>query len=182
MKFHLINQDILDSMVVLVDTREQPTERAKERYKKLGRPYRRCTLNYGDYTYNFEINGKLFFDESETIKPLCIVERKMNLDELANCLGRERKRFEAEMKRAYENNAEIWLLVENATWENLLNGKYRSKYSSKAMEASIIAWAIRYGMKIIFCKSETSGELIKEILYRDLKERLERGDFDGYKY
>lgn len=29
-------------------------------------------------------------------------------------------------------------------------------------------------LNIIFCKEETSGDLIKEILYRDLKERLER--------
>jgi len=175
---YLLTKDLLDSMVVLVDTREQPTERAKERYERMGKPYRRCTLNYGDYTYNFEVGGKPFFDESQTIKPLCIVERKMNLDELASCLGRERKRFEAEIIRAYENHSEIWLLVENATWENLLNGKYRSKINPKVMEASLIAWANRYGMKIVFCKAETSGELIKEILYRDLKERAERGDFD----
>ena len=38
---------------------------------------------------------------------------------------------------------------------------------------------IRYNMNVIFCKEETSGRLIKEILFRDLKERLERGEFDG---
>ena len=37
-------------------------------------------------------------------------------------------------------------------------------------------------MNVVFCKEETSGRLIKEILYRDLKERLERGEFDGYKF
>jgi hypothetical protein len=35
---------------------------------------------------------------------------------------------------------------------------------------------IRYELQVIMCKAETSGRLIKEILYRDLKERLERGE------
>lgn len=42
---------------------------------------------------------------------------------------------------------------------------------------SVIAFMVRYNLNIIFCKEETSGDLIKEILYRDLKERLERGEF-----
>jgi hypothetical protein len=45
--------------------------------------------------------------------------------------------------------------------------------------ASITAWMARYDCKVIFCKQEISGALIKEILYRELKERLERGDYDG---
>jgi hypothetical protein len=36
---------------------------------------------------------------------------------------------------------------------------------------------IRYNANIIFCNAQDSGRLIKEILYRDLKERLERGDY-----
>ena len=39
------------------------------------------------------------------------------------------------------------------------------------------AYTVRYNMNILFCKEDTSGRLIKEILYRDLKERLERGEF-----
>lgn len=178
MKSLLIDEDILNSLVVLVDNREQPTARAKERYKRMGRPYERCTLSYGDYSYNFILNEKPFFDTSQTVKPLCMIERKMNLDELAACFGRERKRFIAEFERAKENNAAIYLIVENASWENLLNHKYRSKYNPKAMKASLTAWMARYDMRLIFCKEETTGELIAEILYRDLKERLERGEFD----
>ena len=48
---------------------------------------------------------------------------------------------------------------------------------AKAYTASVIAFMVRYNLNIIFCKEETSGDLIKEILYRDLKERLERGEF-----
>ena len=170
---------VLDSMVVLIDSREQPTKRAEERYKLFGSPYERATLSYGDYTYNATLpDGKPLFDTSSTVEPLISVERKMNLDELAQCFTRSRDRFQHEFERANSNNAKIFLLVENANWENLLNGKYRSRFNSKAFEASVLAWSIRYGLQLIFCKEETSGILIHDILYRDLKERLERGDFD----
>jgi len=165
-------------MEILVDTREQDTDRARGRYARFGVPYKRHTLDYGDYTYNFMLPNKTWLYEADmSVKGQVCIERKMNLDELAGCFTRERKRFEAEFKRAQENGAKIYLLVENATWENLLNGKYRSKFNAKAFEASIIAWTIRYNMQIIFCKDETSGELIKEILYRELKERLENGQY-----
>lgn len=49
---------------------------------------------------------------------------------------------------------------------------------ANAFTASGIAWMIRYNANIIFCKEETSSRLIREILYRDLKGRLERGEFD----
>lgn len=172
-------QDCLDSMIILVDSREQDTPRARERYSRFGVPFKRCTLNYGDYTYNCKLpDGSDLNDTSVTISSKCCIERKMNLDELAQCFTHSRERFENEFKRANENGAKIYLLVENATWESLLNGKYRSKYNSKAFAASVIAWTIRYGMQIMFCKSETSGHLIKEILYRELKNRLEKGDCD----
>jgi hypothetical protein len=38
--------NMLESMVVLIDTREQPTERAKKRYEALEAPYERRTLSY----------------------------------------------------------------------------------------------------------------------------------------
>lgn len=169
---------VLNSMEILIDTREQPTERARRRYETFGVPFRRQTLSYGDYTYNAILpDGSPIFAPDLTVKPLCAVERKMSLDELAGCFTRSRDRFRGEFQRASENGATIFLLVENSNWENLLNGRYKSKFNPKAFAASVIAWSLRYGLQLVFCKAETSGRLIKEILYRDLKERLERGEF-----
>ena len=170
---------MLDSMKIYVDTREQPTDRAKKRYESLEAPYERRTLSYGDYSYNAQLpNGKWLFDENETVSGYAVVERKMHLDELAACLTHSRERFEREFQRAKEHNARIFLLVENATWENLLAGRYRSKYNEKAFFASLCAWLVRYDLQLVFCKEETSGKIIKELLYRDLKERIARGEFD----
>lgn len=168
----------LKSMSILCDTREQPTDRAKRRYESFGVPYRRQKLNYGDYTYNFILpNGQELHKVDIPVNGTAVIERKMNLEELSSCFTHERDRFKAEFERAKENNASVYLLVENASWENLTNGKYKTKFNSKAFTTSLIAWSVRYDLKIIFCKSETTGKLIKEILYRELKERLEQGEY-----
>lgn len=170
-------KDVLKTFRVLVDTREQQTKRAEGRYRVFG-SFDRVKLDYGDYAYNCQLpDGKWIYPADAPIYPVVSVERKMNLDELAECFTWGRKRFTAEFERAKEHGARVYLLVENATWENLLNGKYRSKFNPAAFEASILAWQARYQANVIFCKEETSGKLIKDILYRELKERLERGDY-----
>lgn len=170
-------EECLRSMVILVDTREQPSERAKRRYAAFPCPYRRQTLDYGDYTFSFVLDGKEIYSASERVKGPAVIERKMNLEELSSCFTHDRKRFEAEMVRAKESGSAIYLLTENATWENLINGRYKTKFNSNSFFASITAFMARYGIQVIFCKNETSGRMIHQILYRELKERLERGDY-----
>lgn len=171
-------KNMLKSMEILVDTREQASKRAERRYQSFGVPYERATLAFGDYCYNAVLpGGEPLYDRSRTLTPLCVVERKMNLDELAQCLTRGRERFKREFERAQAAGARVFLVVENASWENLLNGKYRTRMAPAAFEGSLMAWIVRYNLGLIFCKEETSGRIIKGLLYRDLKERVERGDY-----
>lgn len=173
-------QSCLDSMEIIVDTREQPTQRARKRYSGFSVPYRRCALDYGDYTYNFRLPcGEWLYGLNTTLKPHVVVERKMDLGELSQNFTRNRRRFEEEFEKVKAIGGRIYLLVENASWENLLNGKYKSQFNPKAFTASVTAYMARYGAGVVFCKEESSGRIIKEILYRELKERLERGEYDG---
>lgn len=169
---------VLDSFEILVDSREQPTDRARRRYETFGVPYQRATLSYGDYAYNAVLpDGSQLYDTDQTIEAAAVVERKMNLDELAQCFTRSRERFQREFERAQNKGCRIYLIVENASWENLYNGKYRTRFNSAAFVASQVAWMVRYNMNVCYCKEETSGKIIRDILYRDLKERLEHGEF-----
>lgn len=170
---------VLDTFEILVDTREQATKRASERYEAFGVPFRRQTLNYADYTYNVLINDKPLHNPDVRVDGLCCIERKQNLDELAMCLTRGRERFEREFRRASDKSAKVYLLIENASWDMIYDGQYRSRFKPKAFIASLTAWQVRYGLTTVFCEARHSGMLIKEILYRDIKERLEKGEFDG---
>lgn len=174
---HFEEKEVLSSFRILVDNREQATPKAVERYKSFGVPYDRATLNYGDYCGQVVLNGLPTYDTSKAVKARCVIERKMGLDELAMCFTRGRDRFRREMERATENGAIVYLLVEDASYEAIINHRYRSRYNSAAFLASLTAWTVRYNLRPVFCKAGTSGALIKEILYRDMKERIERGDY-----
>ena len=167
---------MLRSFEILVDTREQDTDRARERYQRMNVPVIRAKLNYGDYTYNLALPSGQLHDISKRIRATCVIERKQNLDELAMCFTRSRDRFQREFERAQAAEAKIYLLTENASLDMLLKGQYRSRFKPQAFIASLMAYSVRYNMTPIFCEMEHSGRIIKEILYRDAKERLERGD------
>ena len=164
-------EEALKGMVVLVDTREQDTARLRVRLKDMKCEHERCKLDFGDYSAKIPINGEWY-----TLN--IAVERKMDLDELAQCYCNGRKRFEREFERAQKAGAKIYLLVENATWEDAYTGNYRSKMSPQALIASILAWLSRYRCQVIFCRQRTSGRLIYDILYREAREYLERTMLD----
>ena len=154
----------LESMVILVDTREQDTPRLRARLQSMGVPHERYKLNFGDYSV--KCNALSLADA------VC-VERKMSVDELCHCYCQDRARFEREFERAKDAGAKIYMLIEDATWEDIYGGKYRSKMRPESLVASILAWLARYDCQIFFCKHDTTGLLIKDTLQRELKERLE---------
>lgn len=162
-------ENCLRTMVILVDTREQPSERAQKRYSSFKCPYQRKKLDFGDYSAEFTL------PDGSVVIVNAAIERKMNLEELSSCLTKDRDRFRREFERAKQAGASIYLLVENATWENLINGKYKTKFNKVAFLASLTAWIARYDIKPVFCKAETTGRLINEILYREMKQKLEAG-------
>lgn len=167
--------DALDSMVVLIDTREQPTMQSKRRYEAFGVPYERHKLDFGDYSARFRVSD----DEWYSLENCVVVERKMNFDELCMCFCQQRGRFEREFERIKASGAKCYLLIENAAWEKAYNGQYRSKMRPNALVASILAFCARYNAVPVFCKAETSGKLIHDILFREGKEALERVLDDG---
>ena len=152
-------------MVILCDTREQPNKRFEERVEQFPQ-WRREKLDAGDYSAELNVSGEL-------IRLPVAVERKMSIDELCTCFGKERGRFEREFKRAKEAGTKMYLVVENCDWEKLYSGEYRSQMSVNSLVASLLAWSIRYGIQFLFCKSRTSGRLIYDVLYRQAKEFLE---------
>lgn len=172
---HFEIKDALESMTLLVDTREQPTQNFKRRIASSGLPSERKKLFAGDYSCKCTLPDGSILDFSNHV----VIERKMDIGELCMCFCQQRDRFEREFERAYEKGIKIYLLVENGTWENIYNGKYHSKMNPGALVASINAFRARYNMQLDFCKSETSGKVIRDILYRELKEYLEGCEEDG---
>lgn len=161
-------EEALQTMTILIDSREQDTERARARYAQFDVPYERTTIHTGDYSAKFMLPDGTWYDMSEDVT----VERKMNLDELCLCFGSERKRFIREFERAKENNIRMWLLLENSTFKKAYSGSYRSQYKPKSLIASILAFQARYNCRIVMCEEAVSGKLIHDILYYEGREIL----------
>lgn len=158
----------LRSITVLVDTREQDTPSFRKRLEDMGLPTERRKLAFGDYSIKCQLPG----GGECSLEAKVSVERKMDFSELARCYCTERARFTREFERAEKTGAKIYLLVENASWEKAYSGEYRSNMSPEAFVASIQAWLARYQCQVVFCQSETSGRLIRDLLFRELKEHL----------
>ena len=80
----------LQSLTLIIDTREQITGRLDVRIQSAELPYERKKLDFGDYSARCDV-----LDLSDKV----VIERKMNLDELAMCFGSQRKRFEREFEK-----------------------------------------------------------------------------------
>lgn len=164
-------EHILTTIKILVDTREHDTPEARARWAAFGCPFVRFKLDFGDYSAYVQLPDGSYLSLDKSV----VIERKMDLDELASCFTAERPRFTAEFERAASAGAKTYLLVETATWEKAFAGNYRSRVHPNAIVASLTAWMARYNCQLIFCAERTTGKLIAEILRREMKERLEHG-------
>lgn len=165
----------LSTMTIICDSREHQTDEAKRRWDAFGVPYRIQALKSGDYTAEFKLpNGETF-----TMSNVCVVERKMSIDEICGNFCQNRGRFVREFERIRADGAKVYLIVEGASWEAIYNHRYRSKMAPQSLIASLTAWMARYNAHIIFCKSETFPKICREILYREAKEILTNMEVNG---
>ena len=171
-------QKCLDSMKILVDTAEQPTGEYQKRCESFGVPYERRNLDYADYTFDFQLpDGSWIHDGEQTVKGAAVIECKMSLRELSGNLCQNWDRFCREFDRARASGASVYLLVEDGSWMKIITGKYGTKFNSKAYLHRLLKLIATYQIKPIFVQKELSGRLIYEILYRELKTRLESGEY-----
>ena len=162
--------DVLASMVIIYDTREQPTPALMRRLSAFPCETRREMCGFGDYTAACTLP-----DGSEySLNGVVAIERKMSLDELSRNFTAGRDRFAREFQRAKDNGGKLYLLVENASWDMLFAGRYKTKFNRDSYIASLMAWQARYGTQVLFCTSEISQMVIYKVLRYELKERLER--------
>lgn len=158
----------LSTMVVLYDTREQDTPRRRARLAQIEQycPTARALLNYGDYSARVTIDG-------EPKQLPVAIERKMNLDELCQCFTSARKRFTREFERMRQQSGKMYLLIENANWDDVYQHRYRSQMTANSLIASIDTWAARYGCPVVMCGERLTGKRIYHILHYEAREWLQ---------
>jgi len=157
---------LLKEAEIIVDTREKENKHVLDYLEKNKVKTIQRGLKTGDYS--IQLRGM-------TSENDIVIERKASIDELCGNLTINRQRFEDEFTRAKANNLQIYLLIENCSYTDILSHNYRSKLPPNSLLGSVFSWLARFDVTLIFCKPAESGRIIYEILYYFLREQLKRG-------
>lgn len=139
---------ILKNIIVLVDSREQNWKHIADWLNKHKISYEVTALPAGDYSFALEAIPELDFPYKQFFYQDIIIERKNSLEELSGCFSQTRERFKDEWSRCTAKRK--YLLIENATYRNLVDGNYKTQYNSKSFLGSLHSFNAEYGLEIVF--------------------------------
>lgn len=163
---------IMKSMVIVVDTREQANTHIIEHMDKKKIAYATSeSLPYGDYTCFIPKNEQFGIMRDLWFTDIVTIERKNSLEELSSNLTKHRERFEAELQK---HKGRMYLMIENATYEDLLEGKYNTQYNKASYIASLHAFQSRYDLDIRFIKKDYAGQFIAYTLAYHVREYFKK--------
>lgn len=160
-------KELLKSMVILVDTREQKNSHITNYFDSKNIPWKKLKLDYGDYSCMIPANEELGIPRDLYFDNEIIVERKANLDEFASNVTKERDRIKKELALAPENKI---LIIENGSYADMVNGKYRSQYSAQSYIGTFHSFWHEFNIPIIFMPDNTyTGQFIAYYFYYYLR-------------
>ena len=153
----------MKKLTIIVDSREQENQHLINYFDSKKIPYKVRKIDTGDYSAMID---------DRTLEYQCVVEKKNSLDEIVGNFTANRERFEREFLRAKANGIKVFLVIENASWNDVFLGNYRSKFPPKSLLASLLSWQVRFNVTIIFCEPQNTGKLIHGILWYYAREEL----------
>lgn len=164
--------EIIRKACIVVDTREQKCDHILKFFDSKKIPYCREKLDYGDYTIKIDapsVSRDFYFADILTI------ERKANLNELSGNLAHERERMIKEFSRV---RGKLILLIEDATYDDIVNHKYDTQYEPKSFIATLKSFEDRFGFSTHYQKDKQyTGHYIYQTLIYALRNKLKQGVF-----
>ncbi len=148
--------ELIGSMVILVDTREKENGHITDHFTKKGIAFKKKALSQGDYSFMLPANEALSIPRDLYFDREIMIERKGSLEELSGNLAQQRDRFEKELALAPANKV---LLIENASYADMAAGNYRTQYNKKSFWASLHSFWHRYGLPFVFIENKKCSGL-----------------------
>ena len=159
-----------DNIVILVDSREKANKHITEEFERQGINYRVCALESGDYSFELKAIPDLDIPHTMDFRQDIMIERKNSLDEISGNFTRGRERFNDEFGRAWA--VKKYLLIEDGSYEKILNHEYRTEYNPTSFFASLLSFDARYDLHTLFSTKEKSAILIYNLCKYALREIL----------
>lgn len=120
---------ILDSMVVIIDSREQNNQHIIDYLNKHNKPYKVVKNDFGDYTAMLPAGTLTGFTHDIYFDRDIAIERKNSIDEIAGNLKDDAARLKKELAHMNMYQIKYFFFVEDKNFhENLRQGNYRSQY------------------------------------------------------
>ncbi|MCP8969704.1 ERCC4 domain-containing protein [Ectobacillus ponti] len=164
-------KQLLDSLVIIVDTREQKNQHVLDYFNKKSVQYKFKAMKTGDYSAMLPANEGLGITRDIYLN--AAIERKNGVDELVESI-KDRTRFENELIRASKHP--FTLIVEDLEgYQKILNGMYRSRYEPKSLLGSLKTFEVRYGFSTVFLANVTTGNYIYHHFLYMARELLKSG-------
>lgn len=165
-------EKICKSIVILCDSREQVNTHVTDWFNRNKVPWETKALGNGDYSFYLPKNEDFGILRDTYFTREIAIERKRNLDEIAVNFTKSRARFEEEFA-TYPGK--LYLLIENATYVDIINHNYSSKLTTKAFLAAIHTFNHRYHTEVSFMPDDKySGAWIYGTFLYYLKNLLKR--------
>lgn len=153
---------ILDSLVILVDTKERNNTHITDFFDKKKIPYKRMNLNYGDYSCMIPKGTIDFFTQDIYFDREFAIERKNGIDELAGNLKSDATRLKKELAHLNMYEIKYLIFIEDLNFEmNLRTGSYRSEYDAYTLMQRLYKMVeAEYNTAIIPVPKEVMGSKI----------------------
>lgn len=161
---------LLNSLTILTDTREQANRNIIDYLDRKGIDHKEKALDVGDYSFMLPAAVELGIMKDVYFNRHLAIERKASLEELSGCFIRDRRRFENELIRS--TGSRFILLVENSSYNKIINGEYMTQYRPKSFAATLFSFIHRYNIQVAFIPGRLSGNYIYHCCYYWLREWL----------
>ena len=183
-----MNQDrlkaIKDSIVVIVDSREQRNLHLLSRLSEKGVKFMVSAMKYGDYSFFIPIYDPVKGFMEIDFKDKVVIERKAHITEISNNFTKGRIQFDTEFQKAKTDGCKVHLIIEDPKgrdkikhrqeldkaackdWDFIFRKTWRSQFCANSMIGSLKAFKERYNLEVIFCKKTETADKMLEIFYK----------------
>ncbi|KLA12524.1 hypothetical protein B4087_4996 [Bacillus cereus] len=164
-------KEILDTLEIMVDTREQKNQHVLDYFRKKDVKFRLRKIDTADYSAVIPKNPEMGI--TRDIYLSAGIERKNGVDELVQSI-KDRTRFENELIRASKHPFVLYVEDLNG-YLKILKGEYRSKYKPEALLGSLKTFEVRYNFSTVFLPPSATGNYIYYHFLYMAREYLKKG-------
>ena len=164
---------LLQQVQIIYSTKEQENSHILSYFDKVGIKYKKASMLTCDYSAFLPKNEELGLPFDITLESEILIERKAHLNELANNICQERSAFQNEWIRARETGASLYLVIEDGSFADIEEHRYRSQYNEKAYYNTLLSWREKYGFHVDFVNKQLVGKHIIRLIQLKLKHILE---------